>query len=209
MLGSIFFTTIFLTVNHLFPVFALPPVTKDNVLAGQSLSMTHVLAKRDWSPPDQTCDEPEHWNARHCVAEAVDRIWYDACIDMDGDVSYGFGICPEDTICMDTYGPEPDFPATIACVIRPTCDACKPSITGESPPANGQTGTYQIGTYDHSIKPTLRSVSVTMGSSISGASVTAFIEGTYQTSQLTLTCRVFLLSQTMKVPMEIIWSHLI
>ena len=206
MLGSIFF---FLTVNHLFPIFALRSVTKDNVSAGQSLSLTHVLAKRDWFPTDQTCHDPEDWHSRSCVAQAVDRIWYDTCVDIDEDVSYGLGICPEDTICMNTYGPEPDQTPTIACVIRPTCDACKPSITGGPPPANGQTGTYRIGTNDNSIKPPLRAVSVTMESSISGASVTAFIEGTYQTSQLTLTCRVFLLSQTIKVPMEIIWSHLI
>ena len=113
MLGSILFTTIFLTVNHLFPIFALPPVSKDNISASQSLSLTHVLVKRDCSPAYQTCDEQflacqssEDWRSRNCVAQPVDRIWYDTCVDDEGDVRYRWGICPEDTICMDTYGPE-------------------------------------------------------------------------------------------------------
>ena len=181
MLASICFTTIFLTVNHLFSIFALPPVSKDNDSAGPSLSPTHVLAKR------------EDWHARNCVAEEVDQIWYGECIDMDGDVSYGWGICPDETICMDVYGPEPDYAPTIACVIRPTCDACKPSIAGGPPPLNGQTGVYQLGD-PYEIRPPLRGISVTMETSISGASVTAFMEGTYQISQQTLTCRIFLLN---------------
>ena len=182
MLGSILFTTIFLTVNHLFPIFALPPVSKDNISASQSLSLTHVLVKRDWSPADQTCDDPDDWHSRNCVAQAVDRIWYDTCVDADEDVRYGWGICPEDTICMDTYGPEPDQAPTIACVIRPTCDGCKPSILGGPPPAKGQTGTYQVGKINYALQPQKRAVSVTMKTSISGASVTSFMEGMYQTS---------------------------
>ena len=184
MLDSIFLITIFLTVNHLSPIFALPPVSKDNVSAGQSLNLTHVLAKRDWFPADQKCDEPEHWHARNCVAEEVDRIWYDSCLDEEDIPYYGWGICPEDTICMDTYGPLPDQAPTITCVIRPSCDACKPNITGGPPPLNGQTGVYQLGD-PYEIRPPLRGISVTMETSISGASVTAFLEGTFQTFQKT------------------------
>jgi hypothetical protein len=187
MLGSTFFTAIFLTVNHLFPIFALPTVSKENVLAGQSLTLTHVLAKRDWFPADQTCNDPEDWHSRNCVAQEVDKIWYDTCIDIDGDVTYGWGTCPDNTICMDTYGPEPDQAPTITCVIRPTCDACKPSIAAGPPPVSGQIGVYKVGKDHYSIRPQLRAVSVTMETSISKASVTAFMEGTYQTSQLTLT----------------------
>ena len=172
MLASIFFTTIFLTVNHLFTTFALPPVSKDNVSAGQSLGLTHVLAKRDWTPADQKCNDPEDWYARNCVTKEVDKIWYDSCMNDDGDEYYRWGVCPDETICMDTYGPEPDQAPTITCVIRPTCDACKPSITGGPPPANGQTGVYQLGD-PYEIRPPLRAISVTMETSISGASVTA------------------------------------
>ena len=193
MLGSIFFTTIFLTINHLFAIFALPPVSKDNILAGQSHNLTHTLAKRDWFPADQTCNDPADWHSRNCVAQEVDKIWYDTCIDADGDVSYGWGICPDETICMDTYGPEPDLAPTITCAIRPTCDACKPTITGGPPPVSGQTGVQQVNT-NYAINPELRGVSITMETSISGASVTAFLEGTYKSSQLTVTCRVSLLN---------------
>ena len=207
MLSSISFATIFLTVNHLFPIFALPPMSKDNVSASPSLSPTHALVKRDWFPADQTCDEPEEWHARNCVAEEVDRIWYDSCLDMEDIPYYGWGICPDDTICMDTYGPAPDYAPTISCVIRPRCDGCKPNITGGPPPTSGQTGVYTVGD-TYSVRPLRRAVSVTMETSVSEASVTAFMEGTYQTSLLTLTCRVFLLDvPTMKVPMEITWSN--
>lgn len=186
MLGLIFFTTIFLTVNHFHPIFALPPVSKDNVSTGQSLSLTHVLAKRVWTPPDQTCNEPEDWDARHCVAAAVDKIWYDSCIDAEGDVSYGWGICPDTTICMNVYGPEPDQAPTIACVYRPSCDSCRPTIAAGPPPASGQTGMHLFGAWN--IRPQILRFQVIMDKSISGASVTAFIEGTYQTFQPTLTC---------------------
>ena len=167
----------FLSVNHFYPIFALPQVSKDNV---SSLDLTHVLAKRDWAPADQTCNEPEDWNARHCVAGEVDKIWYDECIDAEGDVTYGWGICPDETICMNTYGPEPDLEPTIACVYRPSCDGCTPSIAAGPPPARGQTGTHVFGA-TFALRPQLLGLPVVMDTSISKASITAFIEGTYQT----------------------------
>ena len=39
---------------------------------------------------------------------------------------------------------EPDQAPTIACVIRPICDACEASVLGGPPPAKGQTGTYRV-----------------------------------------------------------------
>ena len=192
-LGSIFFTTIFLTINHLFPIFVLPPVSKDNISAGQLLNLTHTLAKRDWLPEDQMCNDPEDWHSRNCVAQEVDKIWCDTCIDVDGVVSYGWEICPDKTICMDTFGPEPDLAPTITCVILPTCNACTPSITGGPPPVSVQTRVQQVN-MNYAINPELHIVSITMETSKSGASVTVFLEGTYQSSQLTVTCWVFLLN---------------
>ena len=96
---------------------------------------------------------------------------------MEGDVTYGWGICPEETICMNTYGPEPDQAPTIACVFRPSCDGCRPNIAAGPPPANGQAGVHLFGT--SSMRPRRLRLSVTIGTRIPGASVTAFMEGTY------------------------------
>jgi hypothetical protein len=181
---SIFCTTIFLT--HLYPILAFPLVSKDDVAAGQSLDLTNALVKRQrYFPADQKCDDPQDWYGRNCLT-ILDQAWLDSCITEE-DVDYWrLGSCPDDTMCMDSFTPPPEEAPTIMCVIRPTCDGCKPDIRGGPPSEGGQVGVYHVA-------DRRRSVSVEIVDTISQATVTAFMEGTYQISQLTLTWRFLLL----------------
>lgn len=174
MLFSATFTTIFVTVNHLYSTFASPIVSKGDVATGRSLNQTHSLVKRAYVPNDQKCREPEDWNLRRCVTGGGDRAWEDQCIDHDLHEYYGFGSCPEDTMCMFALSPEPDVALTIACVGRPK----DKSQSNNNP--NSQTGVVSVpnsafGTGD----PVERIVSIPVVKAMSGASVSAFMEGTY------------------------------
>ena len=181
---SIFCTTIFLT--HLYPILAFPLVFKDDVAVGQSLNLTNALMKcQHYLPTDQKCNNPQDWYGRNCLT-ILDQVWLDLCITEDDIDYWRFGNCLDDTMCMDSYTPPPEEAPTIMCVIHPICNGCKPDIHG-GPPLEGR----QVGVYH--VADCRCSISVEIVDTISQATVTAFMEGTYQISQLTLTWRFPLL----------------
>jgi hypothetical protein len=180
------FTAFFLTVNHLYLTFASPIASKDSVADGQSLNLTHALAKRDYTPTDQLCNEPDDWLHRNCLTTTSDRAWVDSCLhiddDEDDDVEYWEqGECPPGTMCMNTYSPPPDSIPTIICMFRPTGFTDLPRTNGDRPPPAGQVGVTEV---QNSYTPIAmeRIVSVPIKHNIARASVSAFIEGMYQTS---------------------------
>jgi len=176
MLVSTFFTTIFLTTNH-YSTFASPIASEEGV---QLLNLTHALAKRDYVPVDQLCNEPTDWLSRNCLSSQLDQVWLDNCMDDQEDEYSKLGICPPGTMCMNTYSPPPDYFPTIICMIRPLGPAGNPS---GNPPANGQAGLYQVSNANDSTAVE-RIVSVELGKDVLAGAVSALIEGMYHISQL-------------------------
>ena len=74
MLVSIFFTTMFLAVNHLYSIVASPLGSKDNVSVSDLLNLTHVLTKRAYLPPGMLCEHGKIWYARNCFDEELDKV---------------------------------------------------------------------------------------------------------------------------------------
>ena len=149
-------------------------MSKSDVAIGQLLNPTHSLVKRVFVPMDQKCREPEDWNLRRCVTVSGDRAWEDQCIDHDVVEYYGAGSCPELTMCMNILSPEPDAALTIACVGRPN----EKSQSNNNP--NSQTGVVNVlnSTYGDGV-PVEHIISIPLVKAILGASVSAFMEGTY------------------------------
>jgi hypothetical protein len=184
MLVSTFFTTIFLTINNLYSTFASPIASEDGVAAGQLLNLTHALAKRDYVPVDQLCEDRAHWLFRNCLSWLLDSAWIDTCLGED-EVGYDkLGGCPVGTMCMNTYSPPPDYTPTIICMIRPSGPNGNPS---GNPPANGQVGYYRLS--EQGISDSTTAISVALVRAVKRAAVSAFIEGTYKIFQLVLTWR--------------------
>jgi len=173
MLVSTFFTTIFLTINHLHSTIASPIVSEEGVVAGQSLNLTHALAKREYVPVDQLCDEPEDWLSRSCFSAQGDRAYVDTCMNEDLDETWMLGRCPVGTICMNTFSPPPEYDPTIICMIRPLALAGNPS---GNPPANGQVGCQQVSNAGNGA-PVERMVSVELGKAVTAGAISAYIEG--------------------------------
>ena len=165
---STFFTTIFVTIDHLYSTFASPIASEEGVAAGQSLNLTHALAKRNWYPVDQLCDEPEDWTFRVCFSAHLDQAYMDECVNIDGDVYWKLGACPRDIMCMNTFGPPPNYSRTAICMNRPLNSAGNPS---GNPPANGQVGYYRLAEQGISTP----AVSVELVRAVKGAAVSAFI----------------------------------
>ncbi|KIM83715.1 hypothetical protein PILCRDRAFT_7114 [Piloderma croceum F 1598] len=137
MLSSIIFTTIFLTINYLYSTFASPVVLNGDVATGQSLKVTHSLAKR-WYPDDQKCATPAQWVSRVCRPTIGDRAWEDRCTGPNGGVviRYALSLCSdENTICSNIIY---QFQQTILCVPRPVAQS-------QVPAPNQQTGVSQFG----------------------------------------------------------------
>ena len=189
MLVSIFFTTMFLTVNHLYSIVASPLVSEDDVVASDSHNLTHAPTKREYLPPGMLCEPGEIWYARNCFGEELDKVWVDFCWDtVHGRLKERFGICPGDSICMNAWGPpNPVQPATtIMCFLRPDQEIDNPKTIGQPPPP-GQCGVY-IVTKSYSLLPAQHVVSVPITKTITKASVAAYLGGTYLISQwLTVT----------------------
>jgi hypothetical protein len=188
MLVSTFFTIIFVTINHLYSTFASPIASEEGVAAGQSLNLTHALAKRDYVPVDQLCDEPEDWLSRSCFSVLLDQAYLDTC--MYENLEWKLGSCPPGTMCMNTYSPPPDVSPTIICMIRPLGPAGNPS---GNPPANGQVGYQQVSNVGNTA-PVERIVSVELEKAVRVGAVSAFIEGTYKISQSIFTWIFILLT---------------
>ena len=163
---SIFFTAIFLIVNHLHSTVASLIVSK--VDGGQFLNLTHSLAKRDYVPNDQRCGNASRWRSRQCETKTSDRTWSDQCVSTFGAMSittYVLSTCPLNTICSNTLSPAPDYKQTIACLDRPD------GVTEGS--AGGQTGVIAVG----SDVTRVHTVLVPVLSLLARASVAALIEG--------------------------------
>lgn len=167
MLVPMIFTTVFLIINHLYLTFASPIVSKGNVTAGQSFSLTHSLVKRVEIPSDQKCHQLSDWVGRSCVIEFGDQSWADTCLGDDFVKYWKLGSCPENTMCTNKFIlPET---ITIVCIDRPSGVA----NTG----ADQQTGVADLGA---ATEPAMEHVvSIPILNPISGASVSALIEGTY------------------------------
>lgn len=164
MLFSIIFTAIFLTVNHLYTIFASPIISNGDVAAGQSLNLTH--SKIEYYPPDYLCQKSIEWAFRACVTEIDDRTWGDLCINSTTFDRYGrLGSCPQNTMCMNICF---SSKITIFCIGRPS-DVI--DLSG-----NQQTGVVKIETGTTTV-PMDYTVSVPLAKSISAASVSALIEG--------------------------------
>src|ERR1700729_2659204 len=176
MLFSIIFTTTFLTGNHLYATFASPMASKGDVAAGQSLNLTQSLAKRVYSPPDTLCRPTIGWVQRQCLDIVDDLTWVDTCLGLDAYlhpyVYVTFGFCPIGKICMNTFAPSgspggPPLVRVIFCMDRP-------SIFTNSIPGL-QTGVTMV-TSTNSLHT---NIEVPLVNSISAASVSAVLEGTY------------------------------
>jgi hypothetical protein len=170
MLSSIIFTTIFLTINHLYSTFALPVVLNGDVATGQSLNVTrHSLAKR-WYPADQKCATPAQWVSRVCRPTIGDRAWEDRCRGPNGGevIRYVLSLCSDpNTICSNQIYQNKE---TILCIPRPVAQS-------QVPAPNQQTGVSQFGSiYDLNVE---HIQPVTLTNDISLASVSALLEGTY------------------------------
>jgi len=163
---SIIFTTIFLTANHLYSTFASPVASEGGVAAGQSLNLTHSLAKRVNIPADQLCRQPSDWVGRMCLYEIDDGAWADRCLGDDLVKYWRDGHCPPNLICMNKLT-DPEV-ITITCISRPS----EASTSG----SNQITGVVPI-TNVNSIRPAEKIVSVAIDKKISLASVSAMIEG--------------------------------
>jgi hypothetical protein len=165
MLFSIFFTAIFLIVNHLHSTVASLIVSKDD---DQSLNLAHSLAKRDFVPPDQRCSNPANWVSRRCILGSDDRAWQDECVTRFGAATittYVISSCPVNTMCSNTLSPEPDYRLIIACINRPEGQV-------ERPP-NRQTGVFRVG----SDFTQVHTVLVPVLGLLARATVSALIEG--------------------------------
>jgi hypothetical protein len=190
MLFSIFFIAIFLIVNHLHSTVASLIVSK--VDGGQSLNLTHSLAKRDYTPNDQRCGDASRWRTRKCRPATSDRTWEDECVTTFGGMTittYVLSSCPLNTICSNILSPAPDYKQTIACNDRPE---------GETESSgSGQTGVIAVG----SVVTRMHTVLVPVLSRVAQASVSALIEGMYYIFSPSDFC--YRLSRTMKAPLEI------
>jgi hypothetical protein len=183
LLSSIIFTTAFLAVNHLYSTFASPMVSKDGVAVGHSLNMTHSLAKRDWAPPDQKCRQADDWVVRRCQTLTSDLAWEDLCVTTDGtfvEIYTGQGFCPFGTICINALFESIDpfdlwSEGIIVCIARPTSIMVLVITTY----GLQQNGVEVIGAQTGITDPSHTTVSVTLKNRIPGASVSAFLEGTY------------------------------
>jgi hypothetical protein len=174
MLFSIFFTNIFLIVNHLHSTVASLIVSKDD--DGQSLNLTHSLAKRDYYPPDYLCGRASYWRSRTCRSSVNDYAWADKCVAIFGATiitSYPESICPVNTMCSNIWTPPPNPKQTIACIDRPVAVAESSS--------HGQTGVFQVGGGG------VHTVLVPMVSLLAQVSVSALIEGMYYILSLIFT----------------------
>ncbi|KIM86070.1 hypothetical protein PILCRDRAFT_333260 [Piloderma croceum F 1598] len=174
MLVSTFSTAIFLTINHLYSTFASPIASEAGLAAGQSLNLTHALAKRDsdYVPVDQLCNVPEDWLFRNCFSAYLDKVYVDECMD-DYEVYWKLGSCPQGTMCMNTFGPPPDYIPTIICLNIPLGPAGNPS---GNPPANGQVGYQQVSNAGNAA-PVECIVSVELENDVTAGAVSAIIEG--------------------------------
>jgi len=171
MVSAIIFTTIFLTINYLHSTFASPIVSNGDVATGQSLNVTHSLAKRQWAPADQKCTTPAQWQSRVCRPTIGDRAWEDRCRGPNGAevIRYVLSLCSdENTICSNII--YQNMIETIECIPRPVAQS-------QVPAPNQQTGVSPFGSnYDLNVE---HIQSVTLTNDISLASVSALLEGTY------------------------------
>ena len=187
MLASMAFTTTLLTINHLYFILVFPLASANAIPARDSLNVTHVLAKRQWYPINQLCQNAEEWVARQCVGGKIfDRAYRDECVDHNGEVDYDWGECPTDSVCVDTIHSQNDllYP-TITCITRPNKEAQQPN-TSYKPPPTGQCG-VQVVSGAYTLRPAVRTVPIEITQAISGAAITSFIEGTYKICQQAVT----------------------
>ena len=182
------FIVIFLTVNHLQSTFASPIVSEDTIDDGQLLELTDTVATQAEAvaPPGQLCDRPLQWRSRRCIASQLDRAWVDRCRRPgENHWYYRFGSCPADKMCINTlfrrvqHG-QSFLTRNIYCLGRPKTRIEKPVALIKVP--SGQVGVIPINTFDQVFKNP--DISVVVESTIGNASITALIEGTYQTSKL-------------------------
>jgi hypothetical protein len=166
MILSVVFTTILLIVNHFYLTFALPTVCKGSVAAGQSFNLTHSLVKHAKIPSDQKCHQPSDWVGRSCIIQLGDKAWTDKCLGDNGVIYWRLGICPPNKMCTNTF----ILPDTITIV----CIDCPSGITDTG--TNQQTGVTELGAGSEPAREHI--VSIPVLNPISGASVSAVIEGT-------------------------------
>lgn len=165
MLFSIIFTTVFPTINHIYSTFALPMVSK---VAASNATLTQPAKRDGWAPQDQKCTTAAQWLSRICQPDIGDRVWVDHCTGPQGGeaICYVYSSCPERTMCSNVIR---NYKSTIVCIGRPSIDTV--SQTGQ------QTGVFSVAnTFDLNEEYI---ESVTLVTSISLASVSAFLEGKY------------------------------
>jgi hypothetical protein len=171
MLLSTIFTTMFLTMDYLYPTFASPILSEASIYAGESLNPRLAMAR--YIPDNQKCHQSSQWEARQCFTQGgSDRLWVDLCRSNPGaDVFYLMGAtCAPHKMCQNTRIQDDDDPEpvdTILCVPRPTGNnLLVPGV---------QTGVYTVDNGGNS----QHNVSVTLETNLPGATVAALMEGTY------------------------------
>ena len=175
MLFPTIFITTFLSINHLYSTTASPMDYKGGVTADRPANLTHSLAKR-YIPPDSLCTAQYAWISRRCIPVINDRRWLDSCLHLVNGVPTRFGAfgnCPEGTMCEnvlvasdDAEFPYPD--ETIRCIDRPTVNI---NTGGQSQ----QTGVVRVAGVPGASE--VHIISVPLPHPISGASVSAYLEG--------------------------------
>ena len=100
----LFFTTTFLTLNHIYSIFASDsPIVSNGIATDQSLNLTHALARRVVVPPDQQCDQIDDWLERRCLTDEHGYGgWVDKCMDDSGYAYEKVDSCPIGMVCRNT-----------------------------------------------------------------------------------------------------------
>jgi hypothetical protein len=171
MLFSTIFITTFLSINHIYSTTASPTDYKGGVTADRPANLTHPLAKR-YIPPDSLCLRGDTWLHRRCIPTLNDRRWLDSCLRLVNGAPTIFGKladCPVDTICVDELvESDDDLDETIRCIDRPTVNI---DTGGQSQ----QTGVVRVEGVPGASQEHI--ISVPLPHPISGASVSAYVEG--------------------------------
>jgi hypothetical protein len=176
MLFSTIFITTFLSINHLYSTTASPMDYKGGVTADRPANLTHTLAKR-YIPSDSLCRIRlgDVWLSRRCIPVINDGRWLDSCLRVVRGVPTvlgAFGHCPQGTMCENVLvenDDDPEFPdETIRCIPRPT-------VVINTGGQNQQTGVIRVEGVPGASEEHI--ISVPLPHPISGASVSAYLEG--------------------------------
>jgi hypothetical protein len=188
MLFSTIFTTssLLVTASKLYSAFASPIVSNGEIAASKWLNQTHSLAKRVDPPGDVKCNQGDSWVMRRCRPTVSVQSWVDTCLgdDVHGDPRFYSvdGTCDPNTMCANK-----DIPShngvdlrqtqTVDCIVIPVHRA---EIVTDPTGNIDQVGVANIvGPVGSGPRNLKRKISVVLESAISGASVSALLQGMY------------------------------